>query len=142
MSPLHKLIRNRITAYTENLANEITTTTLDYATDLREHADLELEEQLDDHRREIALIKDDEYMEMSRMCDAKIDQFKEQAAEVIQSVEAETEETYLTARAKLDDLLGERRAALVNELLRIDLRRSQIAGALQRARSLPLEAGW
>ena len=86
-------------------------------------------------------------MEMHRLCDAKLEELDVRTTQLIESVEQESADTYTETRQKLDELVGEQRMKLVKELLRLDseLRRRRGGSAEergQRARSVPLEAGW
>jgi hypothetical protein len=147
ISPLHKLILTHLTDHAQELAKQVTTDTLEHATDLRNTADIELQEQLEDHRLEFAVLKEDGLMEMHRLCDAKLEELDVRTTQLIESVEQESADTYTETRQKLDELVGEQRMKLVKELLRLDseLRRRRGESAEergQRARSVPLEAGW
>lgn len=147
ISPFHKLILTHLTDHAQELAKQVTTDTLEHATDLRNTADIELQEQLEDHRLEFAVLKEDGLMEMHRLCDAKLEELDERTTQLIESVEQESADAYTETRQKLDELVGEQRMQLVKELLRLDSelrrRRGGSAGRRgQRARSVPLEAGW
>jgi F0F1-type ATP synthase membrane subunit b/b' len=147
MSPFHKLILSHLTDYADELAEQVTTDTLEHATSLRDTADAELQEQLDDHRLEFAVLKEDGLMEMRRLCDAKLQELDERTTELVESVEQETADAYTAAREKLKELVGEQRMTLIKELLRLDSELRQRQGSpteepVRRARSVPLESGW
>jgi len=145
VSPLHKLILDRLTDHADELAKQVTIETLEHAADLRDVADAELEEQLDDQRLEFTALKEDGIMEMRRLCDANLQELDEHATKLIESVEQETEDAYTTVREKLDELVGEKKMTLVKEVLRLDSelrrRRSPPEEPIRRARSVPLGSG-
>jgi hypothetical protein len=146
MAPLHKYLRNHLTTHADALAKQVTLDTHSHATWLRDTADLELQEQLDDQRLEFTVLKEDGLMELHRVCDAKLQALEEHAAEVVKSVERETAVAYTSAREKLDALVGEQRMGIAREIVRVEARRrrrgSLAAESAQRAHSVPLEAGW
>lgn len=65
MSPLYRLILTHLTIHVDELAQQVTV-------ELRDTADVELQEQLDDHRFEFAALLEDSLMEINRLCDAKL----------------------------------------------------------------------
>jgi hypothetical protein len=146
MAPLHRLLHNHLTTHADALAKQVTLDTHSHATWLRDTADLELQEQLDDQRLEFTVLKEDGLMEMHRVCDANLQALEEHAAEVVETVERETAVAYTSAREKLDAFVGEQRMGIVREMLRVEARRrrkrSPAVESTRRAHSVPLEAGW
>lgn len=157
MSPLHKMVRDHLNSRAaevakelntraEALAKEITTDTHGHALYLRETADLELEECLQDHRFEFAVLKEEGLMEMHRACDKKLEQvearmqeLEQRSHDLVESVEQETSQAYTTVVEKLEEFVGEQRIGLVKAALGIP--QTGHATQWRRARSLPLGMG-
>lgn len=147
ISPLHQLILKHLTDHADELAKQVTIDTLDHATGLRDTVDAELQEQLDDHRLEYTVIKEEGVMEMRRLCDAHLQEMEEKAddleayaAELVQSVEEDISLAYTAVEEKIGAQMEklERTPGLVQR----EFERGQcFATPGRRARSMPLEVG-
>lgn len=144
LSPLHRLIRSQLNHRAEELAQQITLDTHSHALYLREIADVELDERLDDHRNELTALKEDGLMEIHRVYDTKLEQLEERTTELVNAVDQETSERYTTVKEKLDDYVSEQRLALVKATLDVQRRsrRGSFASKpVRRANSVPLDMG-
>ncbi|KAF2437690.1 hypothetical protein P171DRAFT_179969 [Karstenula rhodostoma CBS 690.94] len=146
MSPLHRAIRAQLNDCAEKVAEQIAVDNYAHALEVRETADLVLEEHLEEHRLELAVVKEDGLMEIHRVYDTKLEQLEERTRELVETVELETSEAYTTAKEKLDEYMGEQRMELVKERLSIAQRRRSGSLATEegarRANSVPLDMGW
>ena len=169
MSPFHNIILNHLTDHAQELAQQVTADTLEHATELRDTADTELQERLEEQRLEFDVLKEDCLLDIRCLHDARLEELCEQTTqliesveqesadaytatqqkvdELVQSVKQESTDAYTATRQKLDEFVGEQRMKLVKELLRLDteLRRRRgdsPRGSVPRARSVPLDAGW
>lgn len=129
--PLHKLILSHITAHADELAHQL-------SVDLHDVAAVELQEQLDDHRLKMTVLKEDGLMEINRFCDAKLQELDDHSAHLVESVETETTDAFHVAKDTFDQFVGERRKALAEKMLEFERSSSKSQSQSQRARSLPL----
>ncbi|KAJ4344384.1 uncharacterized protein N0V89_012124 [Didymosphaeria variabile] len=142
MSPLRRIIRNHLTTHADELAKQITMDTHGHALDLRDTADIELQEHIDDHRLEFEVLKEDGLMEIRRLYDTKLEELEERTAELVETVELETSEAYTTAKENLAEFVGRQRMELLKEMLRVERWPRSVAEPAKRARSVPLEVRW
>ena len=150
ISSLHNLISSRAAAHAEAQLQKIYDETLDHATDLRNEADVEFQDFIEDQKFDVTMAKDDGVEELNRVFDEKVEEFKDCTAEILESVEERAETVYIDVCDKLDNLVGKEKAYLKREraLLEGDRqrfeeeRRSVGQGAFRdqgrRAISLPL----
>jgi hypothetical protein len=96
-------------AHANAQAQKISDETLDRVELIRRTADVEFEDELEEQRLRIALIKDDGITELNREIDEKLDEFRERAAEIVEEIEQHAEEMSANVRAKLDRLAGRER---------------------------------
>ncbi|KAK3217601.1 hypothetical protein GRF29_1g3614600 [Pseudopithomyces chartarum] len=169
MSPLHRIIRdqlntraedvakllnirgeqlaNKIKEHGEEIAREMTSDAQDHALGLREAAELELEERLEDYWTEMADRKEDGLMEINRLCDAKVGELEElhqmydaNLEELEERTQVIVSEAYATAQEMLDEFAGEQRMELVKAKLRM-VDPDPILKPIGRASSVPLGLG-
>ena len=133
MSPLRKLIRNHMNAHADELAQQVTT-------DLRDVATVELQEQLDDHRLDIAMLKEDGLTDINRFCDEKLQELHEHSAGILEAVEEDTLDAFNVARDKFDEFVENQRKALRQELCKTE--RTHSTPRVRRSRSLPPVLSW
>ena len=100
-----------------------------HATELRDKADIELEEQIEDTRVEFTALKEDGLADINRLCDEKVQELDERTKELVASVEEETALAYTLTQQKLGELVGEQKTKLVTEIFRLEaeLRRQRKA---------------
>jgi F0F1-type ATP synthase membrane subunit b/b' len=124
---LGALINARATAHVESQLQKIYDDTLEHATGLRNAADLEFQDVLDEYKLtaevefqevvdeqklDLTMAKDEVTTELARTIDDKLYEFKESAAEIVENLGEQAEMVYLEVREKLDGLVGKERACL------------------------------
>lgn len=132
MTPLHQLIVSHLTAHADEVAHQL-------SLNVHDNAAVELQEQLDDHRLEMEVVKEDGLAEMNRFCDAKLQQLDDHSNVLIQSVEAEAVDALVSARDKFDEFVAVRHKAMTASAL-ITNQSDSIRGQT-RATSLPCRLG-
>ncbi|KAL5373010.1 hypothetical protein DPSP01_013054 [Paraphaeosphaeria sporulosa] len=140
LSPLHRVIRARLHSTAATVAEQISAESYAHALEARDHADLALDEQLEDQRLEFAMLKEDQLMEMRRLCDERLEDMEGRCADMVASVEGECGEAYTTAKERISELVGELRGVLVRE--RLGVRAGVGLGTRTRAASVPLDVRW
>ena len=109
LAPFHHLVRTHLTAHADSLAQQITNDLLEHASELRNMTDVDLKEDLDDHRVDVAMLKEDGLRDIDRAFDEKLDAFRENAEAIVESVEEETKAVFDEARERLEGWVeGER----------------------------------
>ncbi|KAF1972074.1 hypothetical protein BU23DRAFT_469093 [Bimuria novae-zelandiae CBS 107.79] len=90
---------------------EMTQDLLEHTTDLCNTAQVDFQEDLEDHKVEVTMIKEDGLNDINRLFDDKLEEFRESAAGIVESVECEVKlERSLLARER-EQLEQERRRA-------------------------------
>lgn len=152
LSSLHHLVRAHLTAHTETLAQQMTTDLIEHANELRNTTDLELQDDLADHRVDVNMLKEDGLRDIDRLFDQKLEDFRESAAGIVESIEDQTLGVYDAARERLDAFVEREKAALAKERAELQMERRRIkhveramnredcAGEIKRAASAPV--GW
>lgn len=150
MSAIHRLVTDHMTTHADEIAKQVTSETLEHARGLRDEADVDFEERLQDHRLEIAILKEDLILEMQIFGDEKLEQFKENITKLLEEENDEIVEACITARDELNELVRRRKLKLLRKLFRLEfeplqphargLPRSGLPRA--RAKSVPSEFGW
>jgi hypothetical protein len=123
-SSLRTLISTRAAAHAEAQLQKIYDETVDHAADLRNTADVDFHEFLEEQKFDVTMVKDDSVAELNRMFDEKVEEFKDSTAEILEGVEERAEMVFIDACDRLDSLLGRERAFLrrERELLECDKR--------------------
>jgi hypothetical protein len=146
ISSLRNLISSRAAAHAEAQLQKIYDDTLDHATDLRNEADTEFRDFLENEKFDVTMARDDGVEELNRMFDEKVEEFRDCTAEILESVEERAEMVYVDVCDRLDDLVGKEKTYLKREraLLEGDRkrfeeeRRNAARDRGRRAISLPL----
>ena len=122
--------------------------TLEYAAYQRDIADLAFHEVLDDHKLDVAMVKEDGLAELNRVFDEKLDEYTDIAAEMVDDMGQRAEEVCADVCKKLDKLASKERLRREDEVLRVsrerlgernwDAQRNRSGARRQRAISLPL----
>lgn len=115
LAPLHHLVRAHLTAHADSLAQQMTADLLEHASELRNITDVDLKEDLDDHRVDVAMLKEDGLRDIDRAFDEKLDAFRENAEAIVESVEEETKAVFDEARERLEGWVEGERVKLRQE---------------------------
>lgn len=137
LAPLHALLKTHMTKHADALAAEITSETHAHVLYLRDVADVEMQEQLEEQRVEFVVLREDSLMEVRRVCDAGLEELRERADALVEVVGDEVERVCFEAEEGL-----ERRVGAMRGLLGAERCRARSPEGARRARSVPLEAGW
>jgi len=145
---LRALINRRITTHTASHIQRLQTDALDHAAYLRSAADVDFHEELDAHKLDVAIVKDDGVAELERAVDERLEMLREGAREIVEGVEEEGERVYGEVCGKLEELVERKREGLKEEEERLEWERWRVEekrwciGKRQRggrrARSVPL----
>ena len=144
ISPLRALINAHVAAHTKAQLQKFHTETVDHVAYLRDAADVEFLEELDEHRLDVTLVKDDGIAELNRILDNKLVEFRERAVEITESVEEHAEKVYIDTCERLDRLVELERTCVMCRRKILDEDRERVAvqdtiqGRSRRAISLPL----
>jgi uncharacterized protein with gpF-like domain len=115
ISSLRNLISSRAAAHAEAQLQKIYDETLDHATDLRNTADVDFQDFLEDQKFDVTMAKDDGVAELNRMFDEKVEEFKDCTAAILESVEERAETVYVDVCDRLDDLIEREKTCLKRE---------------------------
>jgi F0F1-type ATP synthase membrane subunit b/b' len=126
----------------------MTTDLIEHTNELRNTTDLELQDDLADHRVDVNMLKEDGLRDIDRLFDQKLEDFRESAAGIVESIEDQTLGVYDAARERLDAFVEREKAALAKERAQLEMERRKIrdvgratnAGEVKRAASAPV--GW
>jgi hypothetical protein len=133
MSSLNRLISTQLTTHADKVTQEVT--------DICDTAEAEVGEQLEEHRLEFTVLKEDGLFEINELCDAKLQGLSDHIAELVESARTDIENVYLLAKDRLDESYEETMTLTrVKELLRCMLERRQSSARqqLRRVSSSPL----
>jgi ElaB/YqjD/DUF883 family membrane-anchored ribosome-binding protein len=131
MSSLNSLIGTQLTTHADRVTQEVT--------DICDTAEVLVGEQLEEHRLEFCVLKEDGLLEINELCDAKLQGLTDHTAELVETARTEIEDVYMMAQDRLDEAYEETRTR-VKELLRHtpERRRSSAGQQLRRVSSSPL----
>lgn len=126
ISSLRTLIAAHLTAHADAHLQRIFTHTLSHATYLRNTADIEFLEILDEQKLDITMLKDDSIAELDRACTEKLEELREQAAEVVEELEDKAELVYVDVCERVEGLVGKEREGLARERRELERGRREL----------------
>lgn len=131
MSSLRTLVSDRVAAHAEDRLEKLFEDILYHAQQLRDTADLELTDILDDHKADISIAREDGLEEVTRLyehklvelrdkIDEKLEELKESAEEIVITVEKRAEDVYANVSKRLVTLVGMEREMLERDRKRFE----------------------
>ena len=99
---------------------------LEHVTELRNTTELGLQEDLADHRVDVAMLTEDGLRDIDRLFDRKLEEFRESAAGIVESVEDQTLGVYDDARERLGAFVEREKEALARERAELERERRRI----------------
>ncbi|EUC45691.1 hypothetical protein COCMIDRAFT_94888 [Bipolaris oryzae ATCC 44560] len=108
ISSLGNLLNAHATARLEAQLEEIYAQTLEDASQLRSAADDEFHELLEEQKLDVAMIKEDSIMDLNRVFDDKLAEFKESTVDMVDEMEKRVELVYADVCERLDELVSKK----------------------------------
>lgn len=108
ISSLGNLLNAQATARLEAQLEKIYAQTLDHASQLHSAADDEFHELLEEQKLDVVVVKEDSIMELNRVFDDKLAEFKESTAEMVDEMEKRVELVYADVCERLDELASKK----------------------------------
>ncbi len=112
ISSLGTLITSQVAAQVQSQLQNIYTETLDHAHALRNTADDEFLDAVQDHRLDVLMTKDDSIAELHRDIDSIVTELKQSTADIVEEAGEQAEKVFRDVCARLDKLVEEKKARL------------------------------
>ncbi|KAK7179217.1 hypothetical protein DPSP01_011766 [Paraphaeosphaeria sporulosa] len=138
LAPLHALLATHLHEHATALASELTSESHAHVLYLRDAADVDMQEQLEEQRVEFAVLREDALMDVRRVCDVGLEELREKADALVDVVGEECERVCWEKGEEVE----RRVEALKDMLLARWLQTGSSVQGTRRAQSVPLEAGW